>query len=170
MRRRAALLLAALASAGCASVPPASVGALTGRLSVRVEGAAPRHLSALFDLRGDATRGELALSTPIGTTLAQARWQPGEVRLATPDGERRFADLDALTREVLGESLPLAALFDWLRGRPWAGAPSRPLAPASGFEQLGWQVDLARFADGVVDARRGQPPPVSVRARLDSPG
>ena len=149
---------------------PPSPDALSGRLSVHVEDASPRSVSALFDLRGDATRGQLSLSTPIGTTLAQARWQPGDVRLLTLDGERRFADLDTLTREVLGESLPLAALFDWLRGRPWDGAPSQPLASAAGFEQLGWQVDLARFADGLVDARRLAPPAVVVRARLDSRG
>lgn len=168
-RRRAALLIAALAATGCATAPPAP-GALTGRLSVRVEGRSPRGVSALFDLAGDATRGRLALSTPIGMTLAQARWQPGEVRLLTPDGEQRFSDLDALTREVLGESLPLAALFDWLRGRPWDGAPSEALASRPGFEQLGWQVDLARFGDGQVDARRIAPPAVFVRARLDSRG
>jgi outer membrane lipoprotein LolB len=170
VRRREALLVAALVLTGCASLSPPPADALTGRLSVRVEGTSPRSVSASFDLRGDATRGELNLSTPIGTTLAQARWQPGDVRLLTPDGEQRFADLDALTREVLGESLPLAALFDWLRGRPWEGAPSRPMTPGSGFEQLGWQVDLARYADGQIDARRLAAPAVVVRARLDSRG
>lgn len=169
LRRTSAGLLGtaivALASA-CATVAPAP-DALTGRLSVRVDGATPRSVSAAFDLRGDATRGELALSTPLGTTLAQARWQPGDVRLVTPDGTQRFADLDALAQEVLGESLPLAALFDWLRGRPWDGAPSHPLAGAA-FAQLGWEVDLARYAEGWVGARRLEPPAVVVRARLDS--
>jgi outer membrane lipoprotein LolB len=71
---------------------------------------------------------------------------------------------------VLGETLPLAALFDWLRGRPWPGAPSRPVAAPPGFEQLGWRVDLARFAEGQVDARRDRAPAVNVRARLDMRG
>jgi len=71
---------------------------------------------------------------------------------------------------VLGESLPLAALFDWLRGRPWPGATSRPLpAPGGvGFEQLGWVVDLARFDQAAVAASRARAPAVTVRAKLDA--
>jgi outer membrane lipoprotein LolB len=126
----------------------------------------PRALSAAFDLRGDARAGTLGLSTPLGTMLALARWSPGEVVLTTPKGERAFASLDELTREALGESVPVAAWFDWLRGRPWPGAPS-VVAPA-GFSQLGWSVDLSRFAEGSVDATRSDPAPtVSARIRLD---
>jgi len=134
---------------------------------VRVEGTQPRSVSAGFELRGDASHGEMSLSTPLGNMLARARWQAGDVRLETPDGERRFDDLDAMARETLGEAVPVLALFDWLRGRPWSGAPSRPLDGPS-FEQLGWIVDLARFADGLVDARRVDAPAVIVRARLDA--
>ena len=161
-----ALLLALVG--GCATAPPPA-DALSGRLSVRVEGSEPRSVNASFDLRGNATRGELALSTPLGTTMAQARWQPGDVRLLTSDGEQRFPDLETLTRDVIGEPLPLAALFDWLRGRPWPQAPSTPLTDGTnGFVQLGWRVDLARFAEGWVGARRGEPAPqVTLRARLD---
>jgi outer membrane lipoprotein LolB len=166
----AALLLAA---AGCATVQPPAPGLagseeLAGRMALRVEaeGNAPaRSLTAAFELRGNADAGRLDLTTPLGSVLAQARWSPREVVLATPRGERTFPDLDALTREVLGESLPVAALFDWLRGRPWAGAPST--AGAGGFEQLGWNVDLAQFDNALVSARRETPPPVSVRIKLD---
>lgn len=101
--------------------------------------------------------------------LAQARWAPGKVALVTSHGETAFKSLDDLTREVLGESLPVAALFDWLRGRPWAGAPSTPTtAPAEqGFQQLGWVVSLARFDEGLIAAKRDQAPAVIVRAKLD---
>jgi len=47
--------------------------------------------------------------------------------LTTPRETRRFASLDELTREALGESVPIEAWFDWLRGRPWPGAPSAPI-------------------------------------------
>jgi outer membrane lipoprotein LolB len=159
--------LVLLLAGGCASVP-APPDALSGRLAVRVEAAPPKSVSTQFELRGDAARGELTLTTALGTTLARARWQPGDVQLITPDGEQRFADLDALAQETLGERLPLGALFDWLRGRPWSGAPSTPLPV--GFEQLGWRVDVARYADGVVDASRAAAPAVTVRARLDARG
>jgi len=172
-----ALLLALLVTA-CAVVPPAvdtnSGDALSGRLAVKVDGvdgAAPRSVSATFEMQGSPQSGRLNLSTPLGSVLAQARWQPGSVALVTPQGETKFADLDDLTREVLGESLPVAAMFDWLRGRPWPGAPSTALAaPAQrSFEQLGWVVDLARFDDAWVVATRQAAPLVTVRAKLDRP-
>lgn len=171
-----AAVVVGLALTGCTTLssggalPPGEP--LSGRLSVRVEaeGATPaRSLSAAFELRGDPNAGRLDLSTPLGSVLAQARWSPVRVVLATPRGETDFADLDALTREVLGESLPVAALFDWLRGRPWAGATSTRSSPGSGFEQLGWAVDLARFDEALVAARRQSPPPVTVRIKLDRP-
>ena len=147
---------------------------LTGRLAVRVDASdttPARSISAAFDLHGNASAGRLNLIAPLGILFAQARWAPGRVVLATPQGETEFADLDALTREALGESLPVAALFDWLRGRPWAGAPSSPtVAPADpGFEQLGWVVNLARFDEATIQARRARAPVVTVRARVDAP-
>jgi outer membrane lipoprotein LolB len=38
-----------------------------------------------------------------------------------------------------------------------------------GFEQLGWSVNLARFDEAWVTARRAQAPAVTVRAKLDRP-
>jgi outer membrane lipoprotein LolB len=193
----ATLAAAALVVAGCATVsgPRSGEGGetLSGRLAVRVEASgqdSARSLSAAFDLRGTPAAGTLGLSTPLGSLLAQARWSPAEVVLATPQGTRRFDSLEALTREVLGESVPIEAWFDWLRGRPWPGAPSEPAlatggpppgtagagpaaaqAPppsAAGFAQLGWAVDLTRFGEGAVSATRAAPAPaVTVRIRLD---
>jgi len=172
-----------LVAAACTTVPPAPSEAsnvLSGRLALRVEplaDEAPRSVSAAFDLRGDSRAGTLGLSTPLGSMLAQARWSPAEVVLTTPRETRRFASLDALTREALGESVPIEAWFDWLRGRPWPGAPSTPLeaAPTSpssssapGFRQLGWRVDLSQFGAGTIAAAREAPAPiVTVRIRLD---
>lgn len=174
MTRLLACLLAVLLVAGCASVEPVApvTGGETfaGRLSVQVaEGdtTPARSLSAAFDLRGGPAAGTLGLSTPLGSMLAEARWRPGAVTLVTPQGSRRFASLDSLTREVLGESVPLEAWFDWLQGRPWSGAASVPHASGRGFEQLGWQVDLTRFAAGGVGASRRAPLPVVVRIQLD---
>lgn len=154
---------------GCATTPRAAPD-LAGRLAVRIEafeGAPARSLSTQFELRGDAQVGELQLTTPLGSTAAQARWRPGAAELITADGTRNFADLDALASELLGEALPLAALIEWLRGRPWAGAPSA--AGGAGFEQLGWRIDLSRFAQGWVLAGRERAPALSVRARLERP-
>jgi len=166
----------AMALCGCAVVPQTPQGgeSLSGRLAVKVDGeggAAPRSVSAGFELQGDPQHGRLNLSTPLGSVLAQARWAPGSVSLVTPQGERQFADLDALTGEVLGESVPVAALFDWLRGRPWPGAASTVSIPPAepGFAQLGWVVSLARFDQAWIVATRQSPPAVTVRARVDRP-
>jgi outer membrane lipoprotein LolB len=172
---RAGWLLAVALVGGCATAPgpqpPSSQPAsLAGRMTVHVDaapGGEARNVTATFDLQGGPEQGKLDLATPLGTVLAQARWSPGRVALVTPQGETRFATLDELTRQVLGESLPVAALFDWLRGRPWAGAPSRP--GSGGFSQLGWDVSLARFDEGLIAAQRAQAPAVTVRAKLDRP-
>lgn len=155
--------------AGCASLNPAAVEgeALSGRLSVRVEGDAERSFNAAFELAGSPERGSLSLNTPLGTMVAQADWSGGQVRLRSREGERRYPDLDSLSEEALGERVPLAALFDWLRGRPWPGAAS--IAGPRGFAQLGWEVDLSRYGEGWVLAERKLPPVVTVRARLDLP-
>jgi outer membrane lipoprotein LolB len=184
LRLRAVVVAFAALAAACTTVPPAppseASDVLSGRLALRVEpvaSEAPRSVSAAFDLRGDSRAGTLGLSTPLGSMLAQARWSPAEVVLTTPRETRRFASLDELTREALGESVPIEAWFDWLRGRPWPGAPSAPLdpaptgpsnPPAPGFRQLGWRVDLSQYPAGTIAATREAPAPVvTVRIRLD---
>jgi outer membrane lipoprotein LolB len=158
---------------GCSGVPTAverRADWTTGRLALNVE-ASPdepaRGFSAAFELRGTGSAGELRLATPLGMVLATARWLPGEAWLRTPDGERRFGSLDELAQAALGERVPVAALPDWLAGRPWPGAPSRMAEP--GFEQLGWRVDLRGHAEGRLTAHREAPPPVTMRIRLERP-
>lgn len=178
-RRTGAWLIAAAVVGllpGCASTPPAPglpmavASWITGRMSVRVD-ASPssvaQNLSAGFELRGDGDNGELRVVSALGTSLAHARWSPGQARLETSDGDRSFDSLDDLSRQALGEALPLAALPDWLAGRPWAGAAHT--VAGEGFEQLGWQVQLARRAEGFIEARRASAPAVLLRIKLDAP-
>ena len=178
MKRRSGawLVVAALLITGCASPPPASslptanTPWTTGRMSVRVDASAARvaqNISAAFELRGDGDVGELRLVSALGTSLAHARWSPGQVRLETADGERSFDTLDELSRQALGEALPLAALPSWLAGQPWPGAAQT--ATSDGFEQLGWQVQLTRRAEGFIEARRAAAPAVQLRIKLDTP-
>ena len=170
----AAALTALLTGCASTSQPTAQTTGTppwtTGRLSVRVDAGPARvaqNLSVAFELRGDGNTGELRLVSPLGTRLAHARWGPGRVRLETAEGERSFDNLDELARETLGEALPLAALPDWLAGRAWPGAAHMP--GTDGFEQLGWQVQLTRRADGFIEARREAAPAVLLRIKLDSP-
>jgi outer membrane lipoprotein LolB len=170
---RASLAFALLMGlAGCATVStaPGEAPWTSGRLLVRVAASADRSaqsVSANFELRAQGERGELRLNSPLGTRMATAIWAPGVARLLTPDGETNFGSLDELSRQSVGESLPLAALPDWLAGRPWPGAPHR--SHAAGFDQLDWQISLARQREGWIEARRSSPPEVLVRVRLDAP-
>ena len=166
------VLVAVALLAGCASAPPASDGApwTTGRLSLRVEATAQQpaqSLSAAFELRGSGDSGELRLNSPLGTQLVAATWVPGLATLRTPEGERRFGNLDELSRQALGEPLPLSALSDWLAARPWPGAAHK--LNSEGFEQLGWLVVTQRFTEGWVSAQRTAPPAVQLRVKLDRP-
>jgi outer membrane lipoprotein LolB len=126
-----------------------------------------QNLSVAFELRGDGQRGELKLLSPLGTQVAAARWAPGLALLVGSEGERRFASLDALSLDALGEALPLAALPHWLQGRPWDQAPHTRFE--GGFEQLGWRVLTAGQAEGRIEASRSAPPAVLLRVRLDNP-
>ena len=170
MIRRALPLLAAALLAACATPRPQEGEGpwTTGRLSIRVDASAERtvqSLSAGFELQGNGAAGELRLNSPLGTRLVSALWAPGVALLRTPEGERRFGSLDELSRQALGEALPLAALPDWLGGRPWADAAHAVIE--GGFEQLGWQVLLTRRGEGWIEARRAAPPAVLLRVRLD---
>lgn len=162
--------------AGCAALqpPPPAGSLLAGRLSLQLaaDGSQPqRAFSGQFELRGDATAGALEVAGPLGATVLQARWADGIYRLDDGRGEQRFDTLEDLSRSLLGEPLPLAALFDWLRQRPWPGAPHRPRPDGRpGFEQLGWIVDLQESTAGLLRAERPAPPALSLRVRLDRGG
>ena len=155
--------------AGCASLPPPA-DLLSGRLSLRVDGQPERSISAGFELSGNAERGSLLLTGPLGTSAALASWSPGQAVLRSGGSETRHADLDSLGQAALGEALPMAALFDWLHGRAWPGAATQPRADSqAGFQQLGWQIDLGRWSDGALQAVRLTPPVITVRAKLERP-
>ena len=171
---------------GCATAPKPLAGpVIAGRLAVRSE-AAPGHdarsASGQFELSGSPARGQLVLTSPIGTVVARARWSAPEsasaqsgagadIELEADGRTSRFDNFDDLTEAALGQSLPLAAMFDWLAGRPWPHAPAAFEGDRGAFEQLGWRVDRSRFeSDGLVAADRPVPPPaLHVRVKLDRP-
>ena len=111
----------------------------------------PTQFTAMFELKGSARHGRLALSTPLGTTLATANWQPGLAELRGMGDPRVFATLDELTEAMTGTRLPVDALFLWLDGQPQTAD--------------GWLADLELVSMGRLSARRVSPPP-SAELRL----
>jgi len=102
-------------------------------------------------LQGDAQQGTLLLLTPLGSTAASVRWTAVSATLQSGAETRKFPDLTALIRHLLGTDIPVSALFAWLDGQPVA--------------QAGWQVDLTRRSEGKITARRLTPLP-SAELRL----
>lgn len=147
--RRALVLGWALALAGCATRPPSAPeqGFWSGRLALRVDSTPVQSLNAGFELRGDARSGELALLSPLGSTLAEARWSADGAELRHSGATERYASMDELTQALTGAALPLPALFGWLRGQALAAD--------------GWQADLSGHADGRIAARRAHPLPAA---------
>jgi len=155
-RARAWALVLLLALAGCAQPPraPAASGEWNGRLALQVEGQASQSFHAAFALRGSPEAGELTLYTPLGSTLARLQWAAGMARLEQGGTVRESASLDGLLQDLTGSRLPVAALFDWLQGRPAAAS--------------GWHADLGAAQDGRITAERTEPPPAAtLRVVLD---
>lgn len=157
-------LAAALLATGCSTPLPSygPTGSKTspwrGRLAVRIEAgpnaAESQSFSAAFELSGSATDGALTLFTPIGTTAAAMFWTPTTAVLKSNGHKQRFASLNALTQQVIGTEIPVAALFAWLTGENMNAA--------------GWSADLSRQTDGRITAKRLTPAPAAeLRLVLD---
>ncbi|MGP1628843.1 MAG: lipoprotein insertase outer membrane protein LolB [Giesbergeria sp.] len=153
------MVLLALLLAGCALPYPERPQAQkpnvwSGRMALVVEGDAGQSFSAMFVLEGTPARGDLTLSTPLGTVLAALHWAPGNAAIQSPNGNRTADSLDALLTETFGSALPVEALFAWLHGEEVAVA--------------GWQADLIQIGTGRLTAVRSQPlPRASLRIALD---
>lgn len=167
--------LGTLGLAGCSSLPSRmpDMPVLSGRLSVLVAATADgsaRGFSGQFELRGGERSGALEIAGPLGAGGVRAYWS--EQRFVLDDGRqtRSFDSLESLAEAGLGEPLPLAALFDWLRARPWRGAPHDARSDGgSGFAQLGWRIDTTAAAEGLLVATRSASPAITLRVRLDNP-
>ena len=157
MKRRTALAAASgalILIAGCAVNTRVNgqndlqtASAWTGRLSLRIESEPAQTFAALFELRGNPEAGELTLTSPIGNTLAQLRWSPGEALLKDGRETRRYGSLPALVEAATGAAIPVEALFGWLAGRSQVAA--------------GWRADLTNVATGRLQARRDSPLPTA---------
>ncbi|KAB2899843.1 MAG: outer membrane lipoprotein LolB [Burkholderiaceae bacterium] len=141
------ILLLLLALAGCAQPPRARASHTewSGRLALQIEGQASQSFSAAFELQGTPEAGELTLYTPLGSAFARLQWAHGQARLEQGSEVHESTSLDELVRQLTGNPLPIAALFDWLEGRPAAAT--------------GWRADLSLASEGRITAERFEPPP-----------
>lgn len=160
------MLAALLTLAGCASRetvfrPDATSAAAdtpfrtSGRLSVRIDG---KGQMANFDWQHAPGRDELAVNTPVGSTVARLTRDASGVTLDTDGKTWHAPDVEGLTEARLGWTLPLGNLAWWIRGRPAPGVPAQFGADGSLLQQ-GW---IIRFA-----AEDGSPSPYPKRIDLE---
>jgi outer membrane lipoprotein LolB len=145
----AAAVLFALVLGGCATPGPPAPGTpsagWSGRLALQVQDKPAESFAAMFELRGTPQQGELALTSPIGGTLGLLQWQPGKAVLRSGSRSTEYDSLDALVAQVAGSPIPVAALFDWLRGVD--------------TQVAGWRADLSQLPQGRIVAHRDKPAP-----------
>lgn len=138
----------------CSTPAPRNSTSLSGRWALTVQSEPPSQYSAQFEWQGDAQRGELWLTSPLGSTLAHLSWAPGQARLTQSGRVQSAESPEQLLEALAGVRLPMPTLLDWLQGRP------SPLP--------GWQVDLSGQAGGRLVFTRLSPPPVAqLRLVLD---
>lgn len=158
---RICLLLATLLVASCAhktgfiGVNDAKTGEKNGalptfwagRIGLQVQSEPPQAFFAGFELKGQASSGELTLISPLGSIVGIVRWSPFEALLEQGSTTRRFASSDELLAHITGAAVPMSALFDWLAGMD---------TPTPG-----WVADLSKLPDGRISARRINPAPAA---------
>jgi len=150
-RRRWLAGAGALVLAACAEPPrtaPAAADHWSGRLGLQVDDPSAPSFSAGFELQGNADRGDLTLLNPLGSVLARLAWHPGGAVLVQDGKQHRSSSLAALTEELTGNTLPVQALFAWLKGEA--------------VQASGWHVDLSTLDSGRISATRLQPLPQAV--------
>lgn len=167
-RRRmlaAPIVLAAALLAGCAANAPQGplsavpVAAyqdtldLAGRLLVTfTRDGKTEVLTGRFAWQQSATRTDVSISAPpLNNTVAAISVTPGEATL-TESGKppRRAADIDTLSRQALGWTLPVSGLRAWLQGHATAADGQRFTAsPAANTVTTpdGWRLTYVSWQD-----------------------
>lgn len=120
---------------------------LTGRVAVRYgsEGASGR-----FVWRHSAAADDLLISSPLGQGIARLTRRHSEFELVTSDEKtHRATNAESLTQEVLGWSLPLSGLPDWVQGQADPARPAELLRDASGrtteIKQDRWRIEYQEY-------------------------
>ncbi|MBV6322954.1 outer membrane lipoprotein LolB [Duganella violaceipulchra] len=172
LRRRApaAMLAAALAAAvlaGCAttSAPRSAAVVAPYRDSIELGGGIAinyskdgkrESLSGKFTWQQTKAATDVSLLSPTGQIVAVIHVAPGSATLTQSGKEPRTApDLDSLSAQTLGWTLPVSGLRDWLQGYAIdAGGKRFVASPAndSVITRDGWKVEYVTWQDDTAAA------------------
>ncbi|EEF22687.1 Outer-membrane lipoprotein lolB precursor, putative [Ricinus communis] len=160
------LIAAALSAAvaGCATTGPRSTAAvapysdkieLNGRLSINYSHDGKKESSTVnYDWQQDKDNTNITLISPTGQTVAVIKVTPRSATLTQSDKQPQTApDVDTLTRQILGWTLPVSGLREWLQGhatdssgKPFVASPANDtVVTRDGWklEYVDWQDDKA---------------------------
>jgi outer membrane lipoprotein LolB len=176
IRRILAYAACAAVLAGCATtsapLSQAPVAAyrdtvnLAGRLSVNYQkDGKPESITGKFNWQQTPGRVDVSLASPLGQTIAAISVTPESATLTQTDRPPRVAkDLETLTAESLGWSLPVSGLRDWLQGYA-TGADGKRFTASPANSNVttkdGWRLRFVSWQDG---AGAGAPQPKRIDA------
>jgi outer membrane lipoprotein LolB len=176
------LLALSAVLAGCATsgaglpVPNVPVAAyrdtidLSGKLAVTYQkNGQPQHLNGAYTWTQRPGTIDVELFGPLRQTQAVLHVTPQAATLTLNDGKTRSAaDIDTLTAQTLGWTLPVSGLRDWLqghatdaRGQPFSASP----ANNDVVTKDGWRLRFAEWQGG--KAADGTPVPMPRRINAE---
>jgi outer membrane lipoprotein LolB len=131
--------------------------AYTGRFAVTTAFSEQREsVSGRFSLEIRGPQQIVELASPLGTTVARIKIEPGGARATGARmQEVRGADADVLTEQLLGWPLPVSGLADWIEGRPVPNRVARVEREGGRvvlLEQDGWTIRLPEYFEAKVGA------------------
>jgi outer membrane lipoprotein LolB len=127
----------------------ASQSSWNGKINLTLDSEPKQFFAAEFDLEGDAQSGDMQFYSPLGTTLAAAKWETGVAQLIVPGKDPfQFDCLNALNQKLLGTELPVNMIFEWANG-------ATPIPPK------GWSVTRS--------SQEAQGKPAELEAQRDFP-
>ena len=111
----------------------------------------PGSVTVKFEWEQTPGRVDVNLATPLGQTVAKISVTPESATLTQADRAPRVAkDLETLTRDSLGWSLPVSGLRDWLQGYATGADGKRFTAsPANNtvVTKDGWRLRFVTWQD-----------------------
>jgi outer membrane lipoprotein LolB len=128
---------------------PASGGfELSGRVAVRYGG---ESATGRVQWRHSEAADDLLITNPLGQGIARITRAGEGFQLETSDGRQYHApDAESLTAQVLGWSLPLRGLPQWVRGRPLPDEAAEVVHDSeqriAAIHQDNWRIDYETYA------------------------
>lgn len=126
---------------------------LNGRVAVKQD---EKRFSGGVRWTHEQANDEILFITPLGQTTGRIQSSPADVSLTTSETQYHARDIESLTQQALGWSLPLSGLQSWVLGQPSShalfSAQRDELGRLSVLKQDGWQIHYTRYASDATNS------------------